>query len=129
MKPKSKGQTGVAHACARDQMGDGYSYMLKGDTLRSRARACVDFYGPAIARDTDAAVDYALASTQGSADYRRALCFYCLHLGVNTFLDQLESVLACHRQGELSQPARAFHARLRKMATQRCGRIRAGGAA
>lgn len=50
MKPKSKGQTGVAYACARDQMGDGYSYMLKGDTLRSRARACVDFYGPAIAR-------------------------------------------------------------------------------
>ena len=42
-------------ARVRDLMGDGYSYT--SNTLRSRARACEDFYGAAIAREVDAAVD------------------------------------------------------------------------
>lgn len=94
----------------------------------ARTRVREDFYGPAIARDVDVAVDHALATTNGSPDFRRAWCFYCLRLGVNTFIDQLDSVLACARQGELRNPARAFHARLRKMLNGICGQAKKGGA-
>lgn len=122
-----------ARAC--DLMGYGYSNTCTGNTHRSRAsvreartRVGEDFYGPAIARDVDVAVDHALATTNGSPDFRRAWCFYCLRLGVNTFIDQLDSVLACARQGELRNPARAFHARLRKMLNGICGQAKKGGA-
>ena len=113
-------------ARGRDLMGDGYSYT--SNTLRSRARACEDFYGAAIAREVDAAVDYALELTLGDTNFRRAWCFYCLRLGINTFLDQLESVMGCYRQGELRKPASAFHARLRQMLNQVQGANGKGGA-
>lgn len=110
---------GPSRACARgrDLMGMGV-YTCTGKTLRSRARACEDFYGPAIADDVDAAVDYAMAETHGDPKFRRILCFYCLRLGINTFLDQLDEVLSCARQGEIRQPAQAFHARLRRIKSQ-----------
>ena len=53
-------------ARVRDLMGDGYSYT--SNTLRSRARACEDFYGAAIAREVDAAVD----EPRGSCDTKTA---------------------------------------------------------
>jgi len=87
-----------------------------------------DLYGPTIRREVDEAVDRALAETGGDARYRRALCFYCLRLGLNTFIDQLFDVMSCYGQNELDNPARAFHARLRKLTTHIFGRIRKGGA-
>ena len=50
-------------ARVRDLMGDGYSYT--SNTLRSRARACEDFYGAAIAREVDAAVDEPRGASRG----------------------------------------------------------------
>ena len=109
-----------ARTCARDKEikidGDGVS-KTKGSP-RSRARAYEAFYDPAIENDADAATDYALKKTGGSAKYRGVWRFYCLEIGINTFLDQLDRVLGCHRQGELRYPARAFHARIRNMKTK-----------
>lgn len=89
-----------------------------GNTLRTRARVRENFYGPTITLDVDAAVDYALKATHNSTNYRSVLCFYCLRLGLNTFLDQLDLVLALARQGEIRDPARALHARLRRLKNQ-----------
>lgn len=133
--PGAPTEDAASRTRVRDLMGYGYSNTCTGNTHRSRAsvreartRVGEDFYGPAIARDVDVAVDHALATTNGSPDFRRAWCFYCLRLGVNTFIDQLDSVLACARQGELRNPARAFHARLRKMLNGICGQAKKGGA-
>ena len=89
-----------------------------GKSLRTRARAREDFYAPSIQSETDAAVDYALKVTANNQAYRRAWCFYCLRLGINTFLDQLDIVMSSFRQGEIRFPAQAFHARLRRLKTQ-----------
>ena len=89
----------------------------KCNALRSRARAREAFYGPAILNDADAAVDEAFRLTGGDVRYRRAWCFYCLRLGINTFLDQLDCVMSCYKKGEIREPAKAFHARLRLMKT------------
>lgn len=86
--------------------------------LSERVRAREAFYGPTIMRDTDAAVDFALSETGNSQRYRRIWCFYCLRIGINTFLDQLDAVMSCYRQGEIRNPASAFHARLRHMKSQ-----------
>ena len=101
----------------RDLMGMG-SNTCKYKSLRSRAGVRERFYDPAIASDVDAAVDEAMRQTGGDARYRRAWCHYCLHIGVNTFIDQLDCVLAAARQGELRNPASAFHARIRRMKDQ-----------
>ena len=84
----------------------------------ARARAHEAFYDPAIEDDADVATDYALKQTGGSAKYRGVWRFYCLQIGINTFLEQLNRVLSCYRQGELRFPARAFHARIRNMKTK-----------
>ena len=109
-----------SRTCAREKGvkkdGDGVG-KTKGSP-RSRARAYEAFYDPAIEDDADAATDFALKKTGGSAKYRGVWRFYCLQIGINTFLDQLDRVLSCHRQGELRFPARAFHARIRKMKTK-----------
>ena len=105
-------------ACVRDLMVMGVYNTCTDKSPRSRAHACEDFYGPAIAYDVDAAVDYGMSLTHGNPKYRRAWCFYCLRLGINTFLDQLDEVLACAREGEIHEPARAFHARLRHIKDQ-----------
>lgn len=103
----------------RDQMGMGINNNTSAySTLRSRARVKERFYDPAIASDVDAAVDYALAETGGDRAYRTCWCFYCIHLGLNTFLDQLWSVLACVKTGELDCPYKAFHKRLKRMKDQ-----------
>ena len=107
-------------ACARDKEvkkdGDGVS--KTNGSPRSRARAHEAFYDPAIEDDADAATDFALKKTGGSAKYRGVWRFYCLQIGINTFLEQLNRVLSCYRQGELRFPARAFHARIRNMKTK-----------
>ena len=107
-------------ASARDKEvkkdGDGVS--KTNGSPRSRARAHEAFYDPAIEDDADVATDYALKKTGGSAKYRGVWRFYCLQIGINTFLEQLNRVLSCHRQGELRFPARAFHARIRNMKTK-----------
>ena len=119
-----------ARVRGRDLMGDGMLDACTGTSgSHARARVREDFYGPTIVRDTDAAVDYALETARGDGRFRRAWCFYCLRLGVNTFLDQLDSVLACARQGEIREPARAFHARLRKLTTQLFGQLHPTGGA
>lgn len=118
---------GSAHAPARgaargcDPMGMGMN-IHTGGSPGSRARAREGFYDPAITDQVDAAVDEAMAQTGGSRRFRRAWCFYCLHLGINTFLDQLDCVMSCMRQGEIRYPARAFHARLRRIKNQIDGR-------
>ena len=61
-------------ARVRDLMGDGYSYT--SNTLRSRARACEDFYGAAIAREVDAAVDEPRGASRGPRK-RRSRGVYC----------------------------------------------------
>ena len=106
-------------ARGRDLMGMGIDICTE-ESLRSRARARVRarFFDPAIADEVDAAVDEAMAQTGGSARFRRIWCFYCLRLGINTFLDQLDSVMSCARQGEIRYPAQAFHARLRRIKGQ-----------
>ena len=109
--------TPLACACVRDLMGMG-SNTCTGSTLRSRAGVRERFYDPAVASDVDAAVDEAMRQTGGDARYRRAWCHYCLHIGVNTFVDQLDSVMASARQGEIRNPASAFHARIRRMKDQ-----------
>ena len=107
-------------ACARDKEvnkdGDGVS--KTNGSPRSRARAYEAFYDPAIEDDADAATDYALKKTGGSARYRGVWRHYCLEIGINTFLNQLCVVLSSYRQGELRHPARAFHARIRNMKTK-----------
>ena len=107
-----------AGARGKDVKKDGDGVSKTNGSPRSRARAREAFYDPAIEDDADAATDYALAKTGGSAKYRGVWRFYCLEIGLNTFLDQLHRVLACHRQGEIKFPARAFHARIRNMKTQ-----------
>lgn len=102
----------------RDLMVMGVYNTCTDKSLRSRGRAREDFYAPVIAYDVDAAVDYGMSATHGDPKYRRAWCFYCLRLGINTFLDQLDAVLSCARQGEIHEPARAFHARLRHIKDQ-----------
>ena len=106
-----------ARTCARDKEvkkdGDGVS--KTNGSPRSRARAYEAFYDPAIEDDADAATDYALKKTGGSARYRGVWRHYCINIGINTFLHQLYEVLSSYRQGELRYPARAFHARIRKM--------------
>ena len=110
----------LARTCARDKEvkkdGDGVS--KTNGSPRSRARAYEAFYDPAIENDADAATDYALSKTGGSAKYRGVWRFYCLKIGINTFLHQLCVVLSSYRQGELRYPARAFHARIRNMKTK-----------
>ena len=96
--------------------GDGVS--KTNGSPRSRARAYEAFYDPAIEDDADAATDYALKETGGSAKYRGVWRFYCLEIGINTFLHQLSLVLSSYRQGELRFPARAFHARIRNIKTK-----------
>ena len=112
--------TGPSRAYARGKEvkkdGDGVS-KTKGSP-RSRARAYEAFYDPAIEDDADVATDYALKQTGGSARYRGVWRFYCLEIGINTFLHQLCVVLSSYRQGELRFPARAFHARIRNMKTK-----------
>ena len=106
--------------CARDKEvkkdGDGVS--KTNGSPRSRARAYEAFYDPAIEDDADAATDYALKQTGGSAKYRGVWRHYCINIGINTFLHQLCVVLSSYRQGELRYPARAFHARIRNMKTK-----------
>ena len=118
---------GPSRACARGRVLKVKGSINTSNPLRTRACATqarvregypAAFYGPAIADEVDSAVNYALESTGNSRDYRRAWCFYCLRLGVNTFLDQLDEVLSCARQGEIRQPAQAFHARLRRIKSQ-----------
>ena len=110
----------VPRAGARDKEvkkdGDGVS--KTNGSPRSRARAYEAFYDPAIEDDADVATDHALKETGGSAKYRGVWRFYCLEIGVNTFLHQLYEVLSSYRQGELRYPARAFHARVRNMKTK-----------
>ena len=113
-------------ARGRDLKGEGYYYT--GDSLRTRRRVREAFYDPPIARDLDAAVDFALAETHGEVRYRSLWCFYCLTLGINTFLDQLNDVMKWYGHGSIRVPASAFHARLKKMTTGRFGQIRQGGA-
>ena len=112
--------TGPSRTCARDKEvkkdGDGVS--KTNGSPRSRARAYEAFYDPAIEDDADAATDYALKETGGSAKYRGVWRHYCLEIGINTFLNQLCVVLSSYRQGELRHPARAFHARIRNMKTK-----------
>ena len=112
--------TGPSRTCARDKEvkkdGDGVS--KTNGSPRSRARAYEAFYDPAIEDDADAATDFALKKTGGSVKYRGVWRFYCLQIGINTFLHQLSVVLSSYRQGELRYPARAFHARIRKMKTR-----------
>ena len=96
--------------------GDGVS--KTNGSLRSRARAYEAFYDSAIEDDADAATDFALKKTGGSAKYRGVWRFYCIEIGINTFLHQLCVVLSSYRQGELRYPARAFHARIRSMKTK-----------
>ena len=112
--------TALSRTCARDEEvkkdGDGVS--KTNGYLRSRARAYEEFYDPAIEDDADAATDFALKQTGGSAKYRGVWRFYCLEIGINTFLHQLYEVLSSHRQGELRFPARAFHSRIRNMKTK-----------
>ena len=100
--------------------GDGniYYFSIPSPRARARARVRARFFDPAIADEVDAAVDEAMAQTGGSARFRRIWCFYCLRLGINTFLDQLDSVMSCARQGEIRYPAQAFHARLRRIKGQ-----------
>ena len=107
-----------AGARGRDKMEMGVYNTRTGKTLRSRARACEAFYDPAIDDEADDAVDYAMAETHGDPKFRSVWRFYCLQLGVNTFLDQLDVVLSCARLGEIWQPAKAFHARLRRIKDQ-----------
>lgn len=114
-------ESGISsRACTRgrDQMGMGINNTSAYSTLRSRARVKDRFYDPAIASDVDTAVDYALAQTGGDREYRSCWCFYCLKLGLNTFLDQLWSVISCAKAGELRSPCRAFHKRLKRMKDQ-----------
>ena len=110
-------KTPSSRACARDKEvkkdGDGVS--KTNGSLRSRARAYEAFYDPAIENDADAATDFALRETGGSAKYRGVWRHYCLKIGINTYLRQLDEVLSSYRQGELHFPARAFHARIRNM--------------
>ena len=112
--------TALSRTCARDEEvkkdGDGVS--KTNGSPRSRARAYEAFYDPAIEDDADAATDYALSTTGGSAKYRGVWRFYCLEIGINNFLHQLSVVLSSRRQGELRCPARAFHARIRNMKTK-----------
>ena len=112
--------TGPSRAYARGKEvkkdGDGVS-KTKGSP-RSRARAYEAFYDPAIENDADAATDYALSKTGGSAKYRGVWRYYCINIGINTFLHQLCVVLSSYRQGEIKFPARAFHARIRNMKTK-----------
>ena len=86
--------------------------------LPDRVRAREAFYDPAIEDDADAATDYALKETGGSAKYRGVWRHYCIYIGINTFLHQLYVVLSSYRQGKLRFPARAFHARIRNMKTK-----------
>ena len=112
--------TGHSRTCARGKEvkkdGDGVSKTNRSP--RSRARAYEAFYDPAIEDDADAATDYALKQTGGSAKYRGVWRYYCINIGINTFLHQLCEVLSSYRQGELRYPARAFHARIRNMKTK-----------
>ena len=117
MNTAAKLSTWPSRTCARDKEfkkdGDGVS--KTNGSLRSRARACEGFYDPAIEDDADAATDYAMKQTGGNPKYHGVWRFYCLAIGINTFLHQLYEVLACHRLGEIRFPARAFHARIRNM--------------
>lgn len=114
-KHESPQETSRASAGVQKVKVSEYTY---GNALRTRSRVRESFYDPAITLDVDAAVDYALATTHNSTSYRSVLCFYCLRLGLNTFLDQLDLVLSLARQGEIRDPARAFHARLRRLKNQ-----------
>ena len=107
-------------ACARDKdvKKDGDGVSKTNGSLRSRARAYEAFYDPAIEDDADAATDFALKQTGGSTKYRGVWRFYCLQIGLNTFLQQLDEVLSSYRQREIRFPARAFHARIRNMKTK-----------
>ena len=109
-----------ARTCARDKEvkkdGDGVS--KTNGSPRSRARAYEAFYDPAIEDDADVATDYALEKTGGSAKYRGVWRHYCINIGINTFLDQLDRVLSSYRQSEIRCPAKAFHARIRDMKTK-----------
>ena len=96
--------------------GDGVS--KTNGSPRSRARAYKTFYDPAIENDADVATDYALKKTGGSAKYRGVWRHYCINIGINTFLHQLCVVLSSYRQGEITFPQRAFHARIRNMKTK-----------
>ena len=106
-----------SRARTRDLMGMG-SNTSTGNTLRSRAGVRERFYDPAIANDLDAAVDYAMAETGGDARYRACWCFYCLHLGINTFVEQVDRVMSYYRAGEIAEPPKAFHKRLKRLKDQ-----------
>ena len=110
-----------SRVCARaskevNKDGDGVS--STNEFLRSRAHAREAFYGPAICSDADSATDFALRQTGGSVKFRGIWRYYCLKIGINTFLDQLDIVISCYRHGEIDLPAQAFHARIRRMKTQ-----------
>ena len=107
-----------AGARGKEVKKDGDGVSKTNGSPRSRARAREAFYDPAVEDDADVATDDALKKTGGSAKYRGVWRFYCLEIGINTFLEQLNRVLSCHRQGELRFPARAFHARIRNMKTK-----------
>lgn len=107
----------ASRARGRDLMVMGGN-TCKYKPLGSRAGVRERFYDPAVASDVDAAVDEAMRQTEGDSRYRRAWRYYCLHIGVNTFVDQLDSVMASARQGEIRNPASAFHARIRRMKDQ-----------
>ena len=107
----------ASRARGRDLMVMG-SNTCKYKPLRSRAGVRESFYDPAIESDVDAVVEEAMRQTGGDKSYWRAWCFYCLQLGINTFVDQLDSVMSCYRQGEIREPPKAFHARLRRMLGQ-----------
>lgn len=107
----------ASRARGRDLMGMGGN-TCKYKPLRSRAGVRERFYDPAIANDLDAAVDYAMAETGGDARYRACWCFYCLHLGINTFVEQVDRVMSYYRAGEIAEPPKAFHKRLKRLKDQ-----------
>ena len=107
----------ASRARGRDQMVMG-SNTCKYKPLRSRAGVRESFYDPTIESEVDTVVDFAMTETGWSRRYRSCWCFYCLQLGINTFVDQLDSVMSCYRQGEIQEPPKAFHARLRRMLGQ-----------
>ena len=85
---------------------------FKGSPLRPRVRA----KEPLLCtwREAVKATDYALEHF-GNRDRDRGIwIWYCRRIGLDTFLDIVDEVISCTRQGELRWPARALQRHLQE---------------
>ena len=130
MKAKEKKQKKGKVKSKRNAKAYGYGVILTGCIPRSRAHArkrpkkADDIYIRAwreqvfangIEDPVPAVVDEAMRTLNGDEAYRAVWTWYTVHLGVNTVLQQMYEVESAYRQHEIRWPAKAFHARLRRI--------------